>query len=109
MEKHYLRQFQDRRGRFRSFLLGALKHFIANERDRAQAQKRGGTRTPVPLDEVLRTGESRYSLEPHSLLTPETIYERQWALAVLARVQEQVEREAAAEGRGRQFERLSRA
>ena len=106
LEKHYLRDFERERGRFRSFLLATLKHFIANERDRAQAQKRGGRRAPVPLDEVLRAAEGRYSLEPPNDLTPDRIFERQWALAVLARVQDHLREEASRRGKESQFERL---
>ena len=49
LEKHSLRQFQEERGRFRSFLLASLKHFLANERDAVRAQKRGGGLAPIPL------------------------------------------------------------
>jgi RNA polymerase sigma-70 factor (ECF subfamily) len=106
LEKHYLRDFQRERGRFRSFLLTALKHFIANERDWAHARKRGGARPPVPLDEVLRGAEGRYSLEPRNDLTPDRIFERQWALSVLARVQDHLREEASRHGDASRFERL---
>lgn len=106
LEKHYLRDFHRERGRFRSYLLGALKHFIANERDWVRAQKRGGGRAAVPLDDVLRTAERRYSLEPRHDLTPEKVFERQWALALLTRVEEQLQAEAARQGKSNQFERL---
>ena len=72
------------RGRFRSFLLGALKHFMADERDRAQASKRGGDIEFVPLDSTL--AESRYGVEPAAMaLTPDRAFDRAWALAVLDR------------------------
>ena len=110
LEKHYLKDFQRERGRFRSFLLGSLKHFVANQRDRAQAHKRGGTHPALALDDVLRSAlhdaERRYSLEPRDSLTPERIFERQWALALLTRVQDQMVEEAAAAGKHEQFERL---
>jgi len=105
LEKHYLRDFDRERGRFRSFLLTALKHFIANERDAASTQKRGGGRPPVPLDDILHA-ERRYSLEPRSHLTPDRILERQWALTVLDRVQDQLRSEAVRHGKETQFERL---
>jgi RNA polymerase sigma factor (sigma-70 family) len=82
LEKHYLKDYRPERGRFRSFLLAALKHFVANEHDWAKAQKRGGEVAPVSLDEI-QDGERRYSLEPRSNLTPEKIFEKQWALALL--------------------------
>ena len=106
LEKHYLRDFQRERGRFRSFLLVSLKHFVANERDWAQAQKRGGGQTALALDDVLQDAERRYSLEPRDSVTPERIFERQWALAVLTRVQDLMVQEAAAAGTHAQFERL---
>jgi DNA-directed RNA polymerase specialized sigma24 family protein len=106
LEKHYLRDFQRERGRFRSFLLAALKHFIANERDWARTQKRGGARATVPLDDVLRTAERRYSLEPRHDLTPDKVFERQWALALLAHVEEQLHAEAVSGGSEAQFSRL---
>jgi RNA polymerase sigma-70 factor (ECF subfamily) len=105
LEKRYLRDFDRERGRFRSFLLGALKHFIANERDAARAQKRGGGRAPIPLDDVLHA-DRRYSLEPRSDLTPDRIFERQWALTVLTRVQDLMREEAIQQGKAIQFERL---
>jgi RNA polymerase sigma-70 factor (ECF subfamily) len=105
LDKHYLRDFDGERGRFRSFLLGALKHFIANERDAARAQKRGGGRAPIPLDDVLHA-DRRYSLEPRSDLTPDRIFERQWALTVLTRVQDLMREEAIQQGKAVQFERL---
>jgi RNA polymerase sigma factor (sigma-70 family) len=106
LEKHYLRDFQRGRGRFRSFLLIALKHFVANERDWARAQKRGGARPPLPLDDVLAMAESRYTIEPRNDETPERIFERQWALAVLGRVQDQLHAEAERTGKRLQFDRL---
>jgi RNA polymerase sigma-70 factor (ECF subfamily) len=105
LEKHYLRDFDQDRGRFRSFLLAALKHFIANQRDAARAVKRGGGRAPLPLDEVL-DAERRYRLEPRTDLTPDRIFERQWALTVLARVQDQLRDESKRQGKAAQFERL---
>ncbi len=106
LEKHYLRDFQRERGRFRSFLLVSLKHFVANKRDWAHAQKRGGAQKALALDDILQDAERRYSLEPRDSVTPERIYERQWALAVLTRVQDLMVQEAVAAGTHAQFERL---
>src|SRR5262245_61592213 len=100
LEKHYLRDYRRERGRFRSFLLGSLKHFLANERDWAYAAKRGG-RTPVlSLDTLIEAGERRYSLEPQSNLTPESIFQKQWALAALDLVLKRLSEESP------EFERL---
>lgn len=72
------------KGRFRSFLLASIKHFLANEWDRSQAQKRGGGKVIVSLDGAI--GESRHPIEPADGLTPDLIFERQWVLALLDRV-----------------------
>jgi RNA polymerase sigma-70 factor (ECF subfamily) len=106
LQKNYLGDFERGRGRFRSFLLGALKHFIANERDAARALKRGGARPALPLDDLLRDAERRYSVEPRDSLTPERIFERQWALTLLTRVFDQLQAEATESGRGAQFDRV---
>jgi RNA polymerase sigma-70 factor (ECF subfamily) len=106
LEKKYLRDYERDRGRFRSFLLAALKHFLANERDRASAQKRGGGLSDMSLDAVIQAGERRYSLEPRSELTPDKIFERQWALTVLDRVISRLHEEFEQNGKGPQFERM---
>jgi RNA polymerase sigma-70 factor (ECF subfamily) len=81
LEKGYFKQARQDRGRFRSFLLTAVRHFLANERDAAHAAKRGGRAPHVPLE--LDDGERRYLLEPVDGLTPEHVYERRWALTVM--------------------------
>jgi RNA polymerase sigma-70 factor (ECF subfamily) len=106
LEKQYLRDFHHERGRFRSFLLVSLKHFVANERDRSRAIRRGGGMTSVPLDDLLHEAERRYSLEPRDSKTPDHLFERQWALTVLAQVQQHLHDEAAASGKLAQFDRL---
>ncbi len=104
LEKHYLRAADPSRGRFRSFLLASLKHFLANERDRAGAIKRGGRATVVPLE--IENAEGRYSLEPPDDETPETIYERRWALTLLQRTLARLSREFQAAGKQALFARL---
>ncbi len=104
LSKNYLEGVSAERGKFRSFLLVALNHFLANEHDRAQAQKRGGGQTLISLDE--ETAEGRYSHEPSSSLTPEVIYERRWALAVMDEALQRLQKEFASTGREAQFERL---
>ena len=71
-------------GRFRSYLLGALKHYAADEKDRWSARKRG-TRRLVPLDLDLEDGERRYAVDPSGETDPEQAYERKWAMALLGR------------------------
>lgn len=104
LEKHYLRAADPSRGRFRSFMLASLKHFLANERDRAGAIKRGGRTVVIPLE--LENAEGRYSLEPPVNETPETIYERRWALTLLERTLARLSREFATAGKGALFRRL---
>jgi DNA-directed RNA polymerase specialized sigma24 family protein len=82
LEKDYFQQARRERGRLRTFLLTALRHFMANEHDAATAQRRGGGQIPLSLE--FDDGERRYAREPTDPLTPEAVYERQWAEAVLA-------------------------
>lgn len=69
------------KGKFRSFLLAALKHFLANEWDKARAQKRGGGRTTVSFD--TRAAESHLQDEAAAALTPDRLFDRKWALVLL--------------------------
>ena len=102
LEKQIFRQARPERGRFRSFLLTSLKHFLVNEWHRATARKRGGGHTPVPLDTVL--AERLYSREPARDLAADKLYERSWALALLEQVRARLREEYAAEGRSERFE-----
>ena len=103
-EKGYVHDFRPEKGRFRTFLLASVSHFLANEWDRGQAQKRGGGKPGISLDAA--TAEERLSLEPADQLTPEKVFERQWAAAVLARCLERLRREEEAGGGRDRFERL---
>jgi RNA polymerase sigma-70 factor (ECF subfamily) len=91
LEKNYLKVVRKELGRFRSFLLTAVQHYLANEWDRARAQKRGGGRAPIPLDRD--TAEGRYRIEPAERETPEELYERRWAFCLLHQVLEQLKEE----------------
>jgi RNA polymerase sigma factor (sigma-70 family) len=104
LEKDYLQAADPQRGKFRSFLLTAFKHFMAKERDRANAQKRGGDRRVLSLD--FQAGETRYSLEPASQGTPETIYERRWALTLLEQALTRLRQEYTDAGKQQLFESL---
>ena len=84
IEKRYLQAVNEERGRFRWFLLAALKRFLANEWNRDHAQKRGGDL--IFLDLEREGAEGRYLLEPGHNLTPERIFERRWGLLLLERV-----------------------
>jgi RNA polymerase sigma factor (sigma-70 family) len=84
LERRSLSAVRKEKGRLRSFLLGGLKYFLANEQRQAMAVKRGKGQRPIPLEE-LRAGE-RIEMEPADPTTAEMIYERRWALTVLERV-----------------------
>lgn len=92
LEKHGLRSADPKQGKFRTFLLIALKYFLANERDRARAKKRGGGRKVLSLN--FENAENRYALEPSHELSPENLFERSWALAVLERTMNRLQAEA---------------
>jgi len=104
LEKNYLGVARRERGKFRSFLLTALNHFLANEWDRAQAQKRGGGRTLIQLE--VDTAEGQYRLDEANTLTPEKLYEKRWALALLGKVLARLEEEFAGVGKVARFNRL---
>ncbi len=92
------------RGRFRSYLLGALKHFLANEWHRAQALKRGGGVTFLELDAL--DPEARYALEPAQSTDPDAGFDREWAQELTARAMEELRAESKASGKGELFEAL---
>ena len=102
LEKHFLAAADREKGKFRTFLLTALKRFLANEYDRAGAQKRGGGRTIVSLEGL----EARYGREPANTLTPERIFERQWAISLLDRVLRRLQNETTADGKDELFDVL---
>jgi RNA polymerase sigma factor (sigma-70 family) len=104
LEKKVFDHATPERGRFRRFLLASLKNFLANEWDRAKAQKRGGRCERLALD--LQSCESRFSLEPAHDLTAERLFERYWALTLLELVVDRLEAEFAAAGKSRHFELL---
>jgi RNA polymerase sigma-70 factor (ECF subfamily) len=104
LEKDYLGDFRPEAGRFRTFLRASVAHFLANEWDRQRAQKRGGGQPVLSLDGA--TVEERLRLEPVDRLTPEAVFERQWAAAVLTRCLDRLRREQAAGAAGPRFERL---
>lgn len=92
-----LKRANPARGRFRSYLLGVLKHFLADEYDRSKALKRGGGIEFVPIDVTL--AESRYSLGAASPSAPDAAYDRAWALAVLERALGRLREEFTLSGR----------
>ena len=84
LERKHLRLADPERGRFRTFLLCSLKHFLINEWEKSRAEKRGGAHSMVSWDE--QTAEGRYLVEPVDGLTPESIYEKRWAVTLLEKV-----------------------
>jgi RNA polymerase sigma factor (sigma-70 family) len=100
----YLRHLRDQRGRFRSFLLTFVKHFLSDERDRASAQKRGGGRTPLSLDDT--SGEDLYAAEMANHPSPDQLFERSWAQTVLDQALRRLGAEYDASGKGALFAKL---
>ncbi|HEX5218664.1 MAG TPA: sigma-70 family RNA polymerase sigma factor [Verrucomicrobiae bacterium] len=104
LEKGYLNSATQDKGRFRTFLLVALKRFLANEWDRQHAQKRGGSAQIVPIDPEL--AESRFVAGPAHELQPDLLFDRQWALTLLDRTMLRLRDEYVSSGRARLFELL---
>ena len=104
LEKRYLAQVQREKGKFRSFLLAALKHFLADERDKARAQKRGGGQTFVSLDDS--TGEERYRMEPVDAMDAEKLFERRWALTLLEQARVRLQEEYLESGKSSLYDCL---
>lgn len=105
LEKNWLAGVDPAKGRFRSFLLASLKHFLANEWDKSRALKRGGgAHQFVALDAA--TAESRYALEPVDNTTADRLYERRWALTLLDSTLARLRDEMTADGKARLFEEL---
>jgi RNA polymerase sigma-70 factor (ECF subfamily) len=107
LEKDYIQAADPGRGRFRSFLLTAFKHFLSKQRERDNAQKRGGGSRLLSLD--FQRGERRFSLEPVDPATPETTYERRWALTILEQALARLRQEFVETGKARLFEALKGA
>lgn len=104
LEREILRRADRTRGKFRSFLLASLKHFLANHRRHAGTLKRGGGKSLLSLD--FADGEERYRREPADPCTAETIFERRWALTVLEQTLQLLQAEFVAAGKGELFEAL---
>ncbi len=99
LSTHALGNVHPAKGRFRSFLLASLNHFLANEWDKARTLKRGGGQPAIPLD----TAETRYRAEPSEDLSPDRIFERQWAVTLLAQVATRLQEDYEAAGKGPLF------
>ena len=104
LEKNYLEGLTSEKGRFRAFLLASLKHFLANEWDRAHRQKRGGAAAPLSLD--WESADDRYKINLPDDLSPDKIYDREWALALLERVIARLRESCAANDQAQLFDQL---
>lgn len=104
LEKEYVKKADRERGRFRSFLLTCVKRYVADERDRVQARKRGGGLAILPLE--FETAESSFRHEPADPRTPETIFEKRWAVTVVKQAVLRLEQEMERSGKQQQFRRL---
>jgi RNA polymerase sigma-70 factor (ECF subfamily) len=104
LEKNYIGAATPQRGLFRAFLLTAFKHFLAKEWKKARAQKRGGGRAAISLD--FAAADSTLRIDPAAGLTPEQIYDQQWAIALLGQIMDRLRAEFAEKGKSNQFAEL---
>jgi RNA polymerase sigma factor (sigma-70 family) len=104
LEKNDLAAADRTRGRFRTFLLTACQHFLANQNDHATAKKRGGGKAHFSLD--FAAAEGRFAHEPADAETPERAFERRWALELLDRALAELRQEYVESGRGKLFDAL---
>jgi RNA polymerase sigma-70 factor (ECF subfamily) len=106
IEKNYLKSVVRERGRFRAFLLGSLKHFLANEWHFNHRAKRGGAAGLLSLDDLMANAERRFQVAAAEGVPPEVLFDREWAHTLLARVVPSLRREWEDEGRGDQYAAL---
>src|SRR5438876_5337146 len=104
LEKNYLQGMDRTKGKFRSFLLAALEHYLANEWRRSQAEKRGGKVAFISVDD--QSAEHKYLQIPAKDLSPEKLFERQWATTLLEQVLARLREEFVSTGKERLFEEL---
>jgi RNA polymerase sigma factor (sigma-70 family) len=103
LQGRYLDRADPHKGKFRSFLLNSCKYFLADQGDRARAQKRG---EGAILHFEVASGEERYSFEPLDNETPDGIFERNWAVSLLNRVVSRLREEFTQHGAPGDFEKL---
>jgi len=104
LEHNWIAHANRHKGRFRSFLLMAMKRFLSKEWDKVKTLKQGGQVQLVPLQ--LETAETRYTREPADTCTPEQVFEKQWALALLESVLNRLREDYARDGKGALFHTL---
>ena len=104
LAKNYLAGLSAERGRFRAFLLASLKNFLTNAWHKSQRQKRGGGATPLSLD--WQTADTQFQVAATNEPSPDKAFDREWALALLAKVIERLQKECEAGGKAKLFEQL---
>lgn len=104
LEKKYLEGISSEKGKFRAFLLMAIKRFLANEWDRASCLKRGGGLAPLSLD--WQDADQRYQINPADTLSPDKLYDRAWAVTMLERVISRLRDESLSDGKASFYEHL---
>ena len=104
IEKRVITKAKAEAGRFRSFLLGTLKNYLLQQAEREGALRRGGKEPPLSLD--ADGAEQRFAADMATTETPETLFERKWALEVLGETLKQLEGEYRQDGKGELFEAL---
>ncbi len=107
LRSHYFAIADKKRGKFRSFLISSLKHFLSHEWDKAKAQKRGGGAKIISIDE--EAGENRYKLEPQDNVTADVLFDRHWALTLLEQVLNKLKSEYEKSGKGDLFKTIESA
>jgi len=104
LEKNSFASLDAGKGKFRAFLLASVKHFLANARDKAHTLKRGGGSIPLSLD--WQTADTQFQVAATGEPGPDQAFDREWAVALLARVIERLQNECAVDGKANLFEQL---
>ena len=104
LAKNYLAGLSAERGRFRAFLLASLKHFLINDWKKSQRQKRGGGEAALSLD--WQTADTKFQVAATNEPSPDKAFDREWALALLAKVIERLQKECEADGKAKLFGQL---
>ncbi len=106
LERSDLAGLDRKKGKFRSFLLASLKHYLSNDRDRRRTIKRGGRVTHLPLE--WETADAKFFLGDDSVSSPEATFDREWAKVLLERVLYQLEEEFSSNGKSDEFQGLKK-
>jgi RNA polymerase sigma factor (sigma-70 family) len=104
LHKNYLEGLSSDKGHFRAFLLACLKHFLANEWERAKTAKRGGGQPALSLD--WQSADEKFQIEPADNLSPDKLYDRAWAVTLLERVISRLGQECEQAGQAKIFQVL---